>query len=1279
MKVWKRCLSAVLAFMIIITSVKFTEAAGAYDIDNFIWTASDAEVVAACYGLDKKETAVLLNPAVNGGTEYTLFAPYDNETEGKTNLVAVDFVNQYVYAKVLHTGGYSWIPTEAILSANGEEETIALAPGICYYNDIEYYANGAFTYSGNSYNVNVIYQLELDISTKEQTRILEIPQILAQTAQNLEVNLYDIDGDLLNLGQMIPVLREILYIEYTEKTVTQNNETIENVVPLFDPELDAEVIEIIQTLYEEYINYDEALYLYRFYEDYFNYHNGKVLTYAIENGQELCTQSEKLYEQAVVLRKDKRFNSACDKLADIDKELFNQLKKLDGTLRSLAKSAGELALLSDPENWRILDPTVQDRIFSDSYTDEDFAALEAAVYRIRNSEPEMPEIETETLLAAEIGVECDITYHEITVTVAAETTTGNLEDTSLKALEPVMTTIKLLEDSTAEEIRQAIEDTGIERFALSSWNALDTEYQINTGNYEREENGIPKALNSDVECQISYSPKIYRLKTNFGKSGNVPYGYKLELPKSTDEDISYDYVVETEGGSKVSYNEGITYKVTQPVTITQTEGAEKTEYRLFDFLLDDPQYAMSDDVKKIFASSAMESPTLKIRMPDGSTVGEVIEENGSYYIEAKNYDAGILGMTWVPYIAYVKNGDEELTKVPFDGNRATWTEDWFTHVDVSYQLKIEKVKDGLLNRPVDEQEIWEALNLPHELVTQTVKQNQLLNGSEGVTAKTLYDQFISIAEMMTPDNLELLSACMQTDEEKEAMLRLRRSHEKGGGWNTAADELALYTYLKLCNEAGWSLATYYKQGLYEKVAEQSRVFAECLEVITSAKGLWDMLELVPEYQGKMQKVVELLPKLRELAESIEAPHEAIDMDDAGYEELITHLLTMEGKTSAVETSKGVYAYSSIRRHQLKVGALTISVQVNGNVPKTKELTYSMESASHTLTEEEAKIVEAHIKALEEELGLTEEEKLYYEAPVSTGIPKAGDSVGKSGLVSLIYHPKKYLVTIAGVPEYEAHFTYKGSYVVQLPAYSTDANAKSYYRYKIKADDTEYIKVTNGEPGYSNYSFTKEDLTTLFINGHYEIYAREEIEILPAVEISVEMLPDESLIRGCKTERVNSENVNLYLDVRPNGLTIENFKKMAAFSAENGKEVIVKEPDNSSIREPMNYEYLANGATVDCIVKDKQGDEHTTTFTIIILGDINKSGKIDINDAQLIAKNYLGTATEKEQIVDEISKAAADVNLNGNYKDSNDAHLLLKKINYWNSTSSDKKYESVLGQ
>lgn len=1285
MKVWKRCFAAVLAFMIFTTSVNFTEAAGTYDMENFIWTASDGEVAAGYYGLDKEETAVLLNNAVDSGYQYTLFAPYDNETEGKSNLVAVDFENKQVYAKALHTAGYSWLPIEAILSANGEEETIPLTAGICYYNEIEYYANGAFTYSGNSYKVNVIYRLDVDISTEEQTRILEIPMIFAQTANNLEVSLYDIEDDLLDLTAMIPALNEMLSVEYTEirteKTEgTDETTDIEVTVPLFDPTEDASLIESIEGMYQEYVENNEKLILGGMREDYFSNYRAHSVTYALEKGAELQKQSETLLEEIYILE-DSDLNNKCNNLKNIDEELYTQVKNIRRVLRGLTGTAvkpGELEKLADPANWCILDEEVKERIFSDSYTDEDFAALEAAVYRLRESEYEVPSIESETLMAAEIGVECDITFHEITVTVAAETVTGNLEDASLRSLEPAVTTIKLLEGSTADEIRQAIEEKGIERFALNAWNTLDAEYQIHTRYYDREESGVPKTLNGNVECRIFYSPKTYRVKTNFGKSGNVPYGYKLEFPVSTIEDISYDYVVENQDGTKVSYNEGITYMVTQEVTITQTEGTEKTEYRLYDFLANDSQYAMSDEVKQILASTALESPTLKIRMPDGSSVGEVVEEDGVFYIEAQNYEAGIHGMEWVPYTAVVMQEDMILTEAIFDGNVATWTEPGFTHVNVSYRLKIEKVKDGIVNRPIDEAEdILYALNLPHELVTQTVKQNELLGGDEGITAKVIFEKLNAASGMMTPDNLELLALCMETEEEKEAMLSLRMSEEKGGAWNTEKDELAIYQYLRMCDDSGWSLATYYESGIYKRVAEQSGILADCLEVITSAPGVWNMLELVPEYKPKMNKLVEMLPDLRELSQSIEGPHPAINVEDAEYETLIQQLIEMDGKTSELDTSDGVYAYASIRRNQADMGSLTIMVQINGTVAKTREIVYTMEGAEHVLTEEEANLIQKHLADMEQEYGLTAEEKEYYKEPFSAGEVKAGAKVGRNTIVSRVYYPREYVITLAGVPEYETSFIYvknKNDYVITLPACPDE---ESYYCYWITENDENPIKVSNGIDGY--YTFSKEDLTTLFVNGHYEIYKREQIEMLPAVYVKAEVIQDKTNIRGYKTQRVGSEDVYLYLDVRPNGLKIEDFKKLVSFTAENGEKLEVAEPDNSSLREPKNYEYLANGATVECIAYDKQKDPHETTFTIIILGDINKSGKIDINDAQLIGKNYLGTATEKEQIVDDLSKAASDVNMNFSYRDSNDAHLILKKIKYWSSTDETQKYESALAQ
>ena len=223
MKVWKRCLAALLSFMVFTTSVNISEAAGIYDPKNYIWTATDAEIVAEHYGLESRETDVLYSKAVNRGYSYILYAPYNNGTKGKKDLIGVDYVNKIVYAKALHTAGCSWLPVSAVLSAEGvEKEVITLATGTCYYDDVEYNASQAFTYDGNSYSVSVKYQLHVNISADEQTRILQIPIILAQTAKNLEKDFVNMRTDLKNLGNMIPAMSKLLAMEFEKEETTVN-------------------------------------------------------------------------------------------------------------------------------------------------------------------------------------------------------------------------------------------------------------------------------------------------------------------------------------------------------------------------------------------------------------------------------------------------------------------------------------------------------------------------------------------------------------------------------------------------------------------------------------------------------------------------------------------------------------------------------------------------------------------------------------------------------------------------------------------------------------------------------------------------------------------------------------------------------------------------------------------------------------------------------------------------------------------------------------------------
>ena len=218
MKVWKRCMAAVLSFVIFFTNCNISIAAGTYDAEDHIWTGSKAEIVADYYGLDSREKDILQNKSIDRGYEHILFTPYDNETKGKKNMVAVDYVNKKIYAKAKYTGGCSWLPETAVLSAEGEEvETLTLTQVTCFYDGVEYSASQAFTYNGNSYKVEVRYKLYVEVSQEEQTRLLEIPMILAQTSRNLETNLIGLRMDAGKLGEMTPAFAELLTLELPKK------------------------------------------------------------------------------------------------------------------------------------------------------------------------------------------------------------------------------------------------------------------------------------------------------------------------------------------------------------------------------------------------------------------------------------------------------------------------------------------------------------------------------------------------------------------------------------------------------------------------------------------------------------------------------------------------------------------------------------------------------------------------------------------------------------------------------------------------------------------------------------------------------------------------------------------------------------------------------------------------------------------------------------------------------------------------------------------------------
>ena len=134
-------------------------------------------------------------------------------------------------------------------------------------------------------------------------------------------------------------------------------------------------------------------------------------------------------------------------------------------------------------------------------------------------------------------------------------------------------------------------------------------------------------------------------------------------------------------------------------------------------------------------------------------------------------------------------------------------------------------------------------------------------------------------------------------------------------------------------------------------------------------------------------------------------------------------------------------------------------------------------------------------------------------------------------------------------------------------------------------------------------------------------------------------------------------------------------KLVNFTAEEDTEIEIGQLTPNGVGGMSADDLVINGSTIDCITYDKKGNEFSTTFTIIILGDVNKSGKLDTNDSWIIAASYIGNMKNPIGERDSATKLAADVNGNGCYMDSNDVWQILRKLNYWDTD----QYTSVLAQ
>ena len=141
---------------------------------------------------------------------------------------------------------------------------------------------------------------------------------------------------------------------------------------------------------------------------------------------------------------------------------------------------------------------------------------------------------------------------------------------------------------------------------------------------------------------------------------------------------------------------------------------------------------------------------------------------------------------------------------------------------------------------------------------------------------------------------------------------------------------------------------------------------------------------------------------------------------------------------------------------------------------------------------------------------------------------------------------------------------------------------------------------------------------------------------------------------------------LAIDGHKDGITAAVLKAMLMLQAENADEIeiVITYADGTVIADTAN---VPNGAKINATAR-RNGTDKTdeVSYTVIVMGDTNANGRIDIGDASKIAKVLVGDETFTE-----LQQMAANMNANGRI-DIGDATKIASKLN-----NDWANYESLL--
>ena len=731
----------------------------------------------------------------------------------------------------------------------------------------------------------------------------------------------------------------------------------------------------------------------------------------------------------------------------VDATLANQIKTLANTTGTLKDNL--TAVSEDP--WTAANST--DLVKADA----NYVALDALVAALG----EITAVTVKTdLLVATTELQSNLAMWNVDVQVVLNTVNADNEVAEYNSYEATLT---LADGATAEEIAAEIEANGV----LANAAALFGDVLVE-GKYDLTVTAIPETLTEDIQIVYTYAPKNYTV-TIAGETAEYPYGYQLTLPVHADPTKSYDY----KDANGKYYAQGTVVTVEDNMTFTREEGKSYTTGQLLQIIADN--YGTDKAAAVLTSGALLVDETISYREPSKAELEELVKLEGNV-LTVQSYASSYAGLNWTPY-TYVVDG----TAYMFNGASEVTIAGDFETVSVNYRLTLSNYSDAdvkeildLVVTLVDEAEgqksVMDRLAGFEDQMSQLTK--NMLNGLNGV-----------IGGYSTENGGGLNSDPAKNDELvayfQDVIGRIVKECTASNGY------LKLYNVIQAYNDVNnGGLAYYYTndEAVRAEVAVLSGYLNEMLDGGDRQAAL-EKLMTENGYGDKVDVLESLSTKLAEITAELAPVNAAINTTDAAKLSALAKALSAEGSVAYTEYGSPYIEMGPVVRTADKYVTIEVKAVV-GNKNNTATVTIEKGQA----------LTQAQVNELKDQVnnfvsGLID--TAFYTSNFNNGAELdalVGVELTEGAIYTYTWTAREYIVKIAG--EADQIVTIE-NLTVTLPAHPKAANGMSY----------EYT-VDGATANSGIYTFTKEQLAALFVDGTYTITRIEKNE---AVEKLVKMV------------------------------------------------------------------------------------------------------------------------------------------------------------------------------